>query len=76
MKKEEWQKERRTEGIRQNERREERKKQRRAFSVIGPSTWTELPLTLRLLPRNNVSSFCLLLKKFLLGRSWTESASE
>src|SRR6218665_1565297 len=25
-------------------------KQRRAFSVIGPSTWNELPLTLRLLP--------------------------
>src|SRR6218665_311835 len=27
-------------------------KQRRAFSVIGPSTWNELPLTLRLLPQN------------------------
>jgi len=33
-------------------------KQRRTFSVIGPSTWNELPLTLRLLPRNNVSSVC------------------
>src|SRR6218665_1901614 len=51
-------------------------KQRRAFSVIGPSTWNELPLTLRLLPQNNVSSFCKLLKTFLLDRSWTESASE
>src|SRR6218665_2388293 len=48
-------------------------KQRRAFSVIGPSTWNELPLTLRLLHRNNVSSFCKLLKTFLFGRSWTES---
>src|SRR6218665_900548 len=51
-------------------------KQRGAFSVIGPSTWNELPLTLRLLPQNNISSFCKLLKTFLFDRSWTESASE
>src|SRR6218665_1689646 len=51
-------------------------KQRRAFSVIGPSTWNELPLTLRLLPQNNMPSFCKLLKAFLFDRSWTESASE
>src|SRR6218665_1507931 len=51
-------------------------KQRRAFSVTGPSNWNQLPLTLRLLPQNNVSSFCKLLETFLLGRSWTESASE
>src|SRR6218665_318327 len=51
-------------------------KKRRAFFVIGPSTWNEFPLTLRLLPRNNVPSFCKLLKTFLFGRSWTESASE
>src|SRR6218665_1691 len=52
-------------------------KQRRAFSVIGPSsTWNERPLTLRLLPQNNLSSFCKLLKTFLFDRSWTESASE
>src|SRR6218665_209042 len=51
-------------------------KQHRAFSVIGPSTWNELPLTLRLLPQNNASSFCKLLKTFLFDRSWTESASE
>jgi len=38
-------------------------------------TWNELPLTLRLLPRNNMSSFCKLLKTFLFGRSWTESAA-
>src|SRR6218665_3181366 len=42
--------------------------------LLVPSTWNELPLTLRLLPRNNVSSFCKLLKTFLFGRSWTESA--
>jgi len=47
-------------------------KQRQAFSVIGPSIWNELTLKLRLLPRNNVSSFCKLLMTFLLGRSWTE----
>src|SRR6218665_3739605 len=47
-----------------------------AFSVIGPSTWNELPLTLRLLPQNNMSSFCKLLKTFLFDYSWTESASE
>src|SRR6218665_1642346 len=50
-------------------------KQRRAFSVICLSTWNELPLTLRLLPQNNVSSFCKLLKTFLFDRRWTESAS-
>ena len=37
-------------------------KQRRDFSVIGPFTWNELPLTLRLLPQNKVYSFCKLLK--------------
>src|SRR6218665_497265 len=46
-------------------------KQRRALSVIGPSTCNQLPLTLRLLPQNNVSSFCTLSKTFLFGRSWT-----
>src|SRR6218665_1271358 len=51
-------------------------KQRRAFSVIGPSIWNELPLTLRLLPQNNMSSFCKLLKIFLFDHSETESASE
>ena len=51
-------------------------KQRRAFSVIGPSTWNELPLTLHFLPQNNMSSFCKLLKTFLFDRSWNESASE
>src|SRR6218665_3434878 len=42
-------------------------KQRRAFC---PSTWNELPLTLRVLPQNNVSSFCKLLKTFLFDPSW------
>jgi len=40
-------------------------KEHQAFSVIGPSTWNELPLTLLLQPDT-----------LLFGRSWTESASE
>src|SRR6218665_2017237 len=51
-------------------------RQRRSFSVIGPSMWNYLPIKLRLLPQNNVSSFCKLLKTFLFDRSWSESASE
>src|SRR6218665_653631 len=42
-------------------------KQRRAFSVIGPYTWNELPLTLRLLPQNK----CLLSASFLRHFSLT-----
>src|SRR6218665_2374340 len=49
---------------------------RRAFSVIDLSTWNELLFTLRLLPRNNVSSVYKILKSFLFHRSWAESASE
>src|SRR6218665_755169 len=44
-------------------------KQRRAFPVIGPSTWNELPLTLCLLPQNNMSAFCKLLKTFIFDHS-------
>ena len=51
-------------------------KQRRAFSVIGPYTWNKVPLTIRLLPQNNMSSFCNLFKTVLFDRSWTESASQ
>ena len=46
-----------------------------SFLCYWPSTCNELPVTLHFLPRN-VSSFCKLLKTFLFGRSWTESASE
>jgi len=44
-------------------------KQHRSFSVISSTTWNELPLTLRLLPRNTVSSFFKLLTSFLFGHS-------
>ena len=51
-------------------------RQRRAFSVVGPSTWNGLSLTLRLLPRNDLPAFYQLLKSFLFGRGWAGSASE
>ena len=38
-------------------------RQRRAFSIVGPSTWNGgLPLEIRLLPKNNESAFCRLLR--------------
>ena len=51
-------------------------KQLQAFSVIGPSTWNGLPLTLRLLPQYNVSSFNKHVKLFIFGCSWIESTTE
>ena len=44
-------------------------RQRRAFSIVGPSTWNGLPLEIRLLPKNNESAFCRLLKTDLYRRS-------
>src|SRR6218665_1165538 len=41
-------------------------RQRRAFSIVGPSTWNGLPLEIRILPKNNKSAFCRLLKTDLL----------
>ena len=51
-------------------------KQRRAFSVVGPSTWNGLPLELRLMPRSNLPAYCRLLKSSLFSRGWAGSASE
>ena len=45
-------------------------RQRRAFSVVGPSTWNGLPLEIRLLPKSNESAFCTLLKTDLYRRGW------
>src|SRR6218665_3055750 len=44
-------------------------RQRRAFSIVGPSTWNGLPLVIRLLPKNNESAFCRLLKTDLYRRA-------
>ena len=51
-------------------------RQRRAFSIVGSSTWNGLPLEIRLLPKNNESAFCRLLKTDLYRRGWAGGASE
>ena len=51
-------------------------RQSRAFSVIGPSVWNDLPSNLRSHPRNTSGSFYGLLKTFLFDRAWVGSASE
>ena len=45
-------------------------RQRFALSIVGPSTWNELPLEIRLLPKNNDSAMCRLLKTALYRRGW------
>ena len=51
-------------------------RQRRAFSVAGPSTWNGLPLHLRLLPKVLTDTFYRNLKTALFSRGWVGSASE
>ena len=51
-------------------------RQRRDFSIVGPSTWNTLPSDLRSLPRDMSGSFYKLLKTFLFDRVWVGSASE
>jgi len=50
-------------------------RQRHTFSIVGPSTWNGLPLEIRLLPKNNESAFCRLLKTDLYRRGWAGGAS-
>src|SRR6218665_1598503 len=50
-------------------------RQKRAFSIVGPSVWNDLPSELRSLPRDLSSSFYKLLKTLLFGRAWAGSAS-
>lgn len=50
--------------------------QRRAFSVVGPMAWNDLPPFLRLSPRTHSSHFYALLKTFLYDQAWLGSASE
>ena len=50
--------------------------QRRAFSVVGPSLWNGLPITLRLFPRTLSDTFYSHLKTALFSRAEVESASE
>src|SRR6218665_897765 len=51
-------------------------RQNRAFLIVGPSVWNDLPSDLRSLPRDLSSSFYKLLKTLLFGRAWAGSASE
>ena len=51
-------------------------RQRRAFSIVGPSTWNGLLLEIRILPKDNESAFCRLLKNDLYRRGWPGGASE
>jgi hypothetical protein len=51
-------------------------RQRRAFSIAGPSIWNDLPSELRLLPLTNQTGFFKSLKFFFFCRGWTGSAPE
>src|SRR6218665_1163865 len=51
-------------------------RQKRAFSIVGPSVWNALPSDLRSLPRDLSSYFYRLLKALLFGRACAGSASE
>src|SRR6218665_3904646 len=51
-------------------------RQKRAFSIVGPSVWNGLPSEICSLPRDLSSSFYKLLKTLLFGRAWAGSASE
>ena len=51
-------------------------RQKRAFSIVGPSVCNDLPSELRSLPQDLSSSFYKLLKTLLFGRAWARSASE
>src|SRR6218665_1809304 len=50
--------------------------QQRAFSVVGPSAWNDLPVELRSLLMTSPSKFYIYLKSFFFGRDWAGSASE
>src|SRR6218665_1384718 len=49
--------------------------QRRAFSVVGPSAWNNLPFELRSLLMAHPSKFYISLKSFFV-RDWAGSTSE
>src|SRR6218665_451368 len=50
--------------------------QRRAFSVVSPSAWNDLPFELRFLLMAHPSKFYISLKSFFFVRDWAGSASE
>ena len=50
--------------------------QRRAFSVVGPSAWNDLPVELHSLLMTHPSKFYISLKSFFFGRDWAGSTPE
>src|SRR6218665_3239101 len=48
-------------------------RQKRAFSIVGPSVWNGLPSELRSLPRDFSRSFYKLLMTLPFGRDWAGS---
>src|SRR6218665_2771331 len=48
--------------------------QRRAFLVVGPSAWNDLPIELRSLLMTRPSKFYISLKSFFFGHDWAGSA--
>jgi len=51
-------------------------RQKHAFSVIGPTTWNGLPLTLRSLPRTLSQEFLSQLKMVVFGHAGVGGTSE
>src|SRR6218665_1962600 len=51
-------------------------RQRRAFSVAGPTAWNGLPVALRLTPVAHSALFLSSLKTTLFDRGWAGSAPE
>ena len=51
-------------------------RQRRAFSVTGPSAWSDLPVALRLTPVAHSALFLSSLKTTLFDQGWAGSAPE
>src|SRR6218665_3834163 len=51
-------------------------RQRRAFSVAGPTAWNGLPVALRLTPVAHSALFLSSLKTTLFDRGWSGSAPE
>jgi len=49
---------------------------KRAFAVVGPSIWNDLPLSIRSLPRNRAQPFLSQLKVVLFARAGVGSVSE
>src|SRR6218665_1581104 len=50
--------------------------QRRAFSIVGPSAWNDLPFELHSVLMAHPSKFYISLKSFFFVRGWAGSASE